>query len=262
MSKLVNQTEAPSIIFLHGWAAHSGFFEQVNCQLQGASIYTPDLPGHGENKISENVVGEATIESAATWLKAFIESKCIQRPVLIGWSMGALVALEYIRQYGDDIAGLAIVDMTPKVLNNDEWSLGMIGGLNEERNQKSFDYISGNWEKYAKGMLPVFFAENESLPDCVGWVEQELYNNDGEVLAHYWNSMTEKDYRDLLSKITCPALVISGGKSQLYSLSTAKYLVEHIENSQLEVFDKSGHSPHLEESQKFSEVVLDFTKRL
>lgn len=263
MKKSPKNHQKLSIILIHGWAAHSGFFDDTKNGLVDFSIYTPNLPGHGDNTIAGDDVSHVSIVTAARWLNEYISENKIERPILVGWSMGALVSLEYIREYGDaHLAGLVIVDMTPKVLNSTDWPLGILGGLNEERNQKSFAYISNSWKKYAEGMLPVFFAKNKSLPDCSEWVANELLKNNSEAMAHYWNSMTAQDYRELLPNISIPALIISGAQSQLYSRDTAEYFAKSIPHAELEVFEQSGHSPHMEESEKFARVIEGFADGL
>ncbi len=250
-----------TLVLLHGWAAHARYFDDL-CQHLPISIkvLAPDLPGHGENKQSEV---ESTLPSLAGWLREYLIASGIKRPVILGWSMGALVALEYIRQFGsDEISGFISIDMTPCVLNTESWSLGMKGGLNEERNKKSYEFISTNWPAYSAGVLSMFFAKDEPFPESGAWVKEDLMNNDSFKLAMFWDSMTEQDYRDVLPGISVPSLIIAGAQSRLYSHETARYFNDHIRTSSLVFCEKSGHAPHIEEPEFVANTIEKFISAL
>lgn len=255
MNKLAKS--GSTIVMLHGWAAHKGFFADVVKEMPPQySVVAPDLPGHGENVADIN---SRSIHDIALWLKDFLEKEEIQQPVLLGWSMGAMVALEYVKTFGDQMCkGLVLLDMSPRILNDDDWNLGLLGGLNAKSNEKSFKFIAGNWAGYCKGMLPLMFASGSPLPEQSKWVLEEMLKSDPKTMAHYWNSLTEQDYRQLLPNITLPSLVISGGKSALYSLETAKYFSDNMQNSKLVICENSGHALLLEEPEKVAQCVDEY----
>ncbi len=250
-----------TLVLLHGWAAHARYFDDLLQYLPDSiNVVAPDLPGHGENKTS---VAESTLPSLARWLREYFLSSEIKRPVILGWSMGALVALEFIKQFGsDEILGFISVDMSPCVLNTESWSLGMKGGLNAERNKKSYEFISTNWPAYSAGVLSMFFAKDEPFPQSGAWVEEDLMNNDSLRLAKFWNSMTEQDYRDVLPDINVPSLIIAGGQSRLYSHETARYFSDQIKTSSLVFCEKSGHAPHIEEPELVADNIEKFISNL
>ncbi len=251
----------PTIVMLHGWAAHKGFFSDLIEELPPQyNVVVPDLPGHGANVGDSN---RRSIRDIALWLNIFLEKKNIQQPVLLGWSMGAMVALEYVKNFGEHMCkGLVLLDMSPCILNDENWKLGLLGGLDAKKNQKSFDFIAGNWAGYCKGMLPLMFASGSPLPEKSKWVHEEMLKSDPQTMAHYWNSLTEQDYRQLLPNITIPSLVISGGKSALYSLDTAKYFSDNMQNSKLVVCENSGHALLMEEPKKVAQYVDEYMESL
>ena len=58
-----------------------------------------------------------------------------------------------------------------------------------------------------------------------------------------------------------PTLVICGGNDWITPLSKSEQIVAGIPGSRLEVFDKSGHMPMLEEPEKFISVLRSFLAR-
>ena len=71
----------------------------------------PDLRGHGE---SDKPLAGHTVPNHARDLRAVLEELGVERPVLAGWSMGAMVIYEYLRAFGSDgVAGVVVVDQVP-----------------------------------------------------------------------------------------------------------------------------------------------------
>lgn len=248
---------AHPIVMLHGWAAHKNFFDKLRPYLPtGLKIAIPDFPGHGENKSDLSC---RSIGDVARWLDDYFIRKNIQQPIILGWSMGALVALEYVKLFGEErCKGLVLLDMTPCVLNDENWQLGLLGGLNAKINEKSYDIIIKNWPGYCQGMLLKFFALGSDLPEVSSWVLEEMLKNDPQSMAYFWDSMTQQDYRSLLPEISLPSLILSGGKSALYSYATAKYFADSLQNAALVVCDQSGHALHMEEPKKVAESIVEF----
>src|SRR5215470_17225530 len=94
------------IVFLHGaqndhsvWILQSRYFAH-----HGFAVLALDLPGHGRSD------GPAltSVEAMAERLAEALSSLATRRFVLIGHSMGSLVALEVARRVTDRVAGVAL----------------------------------------------------------------------------------------------------------------------------------------------------------
>ncbi len=97
----------PSAVFIHGaqndhsvWGLQTRYFAH-----HGFSVLAVDLPGHGRS------TGDAlaSVEAMADWLNALLDSAGVQRAVLIGHSMGSLVAIEAAARQSARVAGVALV---------------------------------------------------------------------------------------------------------------------------------------------------------
>lgn len=52
----------------------------------------------------------------------------------VGWSMGSYIIWEYVRNYGcQNVENLCFIDMTPKLLTDEEWKLGLFSDLDTNR---------------------------------------------------------------------------------------------------------------------------------
>ena len=63
-----------------------------------------------------------------------------------------------------------------------------------------------------------------------------------------------------LDGIKSKTLIVWGEKDKLVPVKHAYIFKEEIKDSRLEIIKKIGHSPHLEASEKFSNIILDFLK--
>lgn len=79
------------LVCLHGWCCEGGQFAKLAQMLEkDFRIYRPDLPGHGQTPLGTFEPGFAFYASA---LAEWISRKNLERPVLIGHSMGGALSL-------------------------------------------------------------------------------------------------------------------------------------------------------------------------
>jgi pimeloyl-ACP methyl ester carboxylesterase len=77
-------------------------------------------------------------------------------------------------------------------------------------------------------------------------------------MVAFWTSMVAHDWREQLPQIPVPVLLCHGSGSALYPTKIGEYLNEQIPESELVMFEESGHSPFWEESEKFNRKVARF----
>jgi pimeloyl-ACP methyl ester carboxylesterase len=97
----------PTLVFVHGaandhsvWALQSRYFAH-----HGRNVLAVDLPGHGRTG------GEppASVEAAAQWLVALLDTLPVAPVGLVGHSLGALVVLEAAGRHPERIARIALL---------------------------------------------------------------------------------------------------------------------------------------------------------
>ncbi len=73
-------------------------------------------------------------------------------------------------------------------------------------------------------------------------------------------SMKDLDLRKRLGSLRIPTLVLSGRADRIATAKQAVEIHQAIPNSQIVIFDKSGHLPFVEQNKKFTETVFKFLK--
>ncbi len=179
---------------------------------------------------------------------------------LVGWSMGAHVAYSLLQgSEADRISQLVVVDMTPKVLNDADWHLGVRSGIDAARSARAVAAMRADWPRYAPHVVENMFAPGGG-GSWRGYACAEIAKNDGALMASAWESLTAQDFRAFLPAIAVPTLIAYGGKSRIYAEDVARYQAAAIPGARIVRFDASGHSPHLEEAERFTEMLRDFCR--
>lgn len=250
------------LVFLHGWSSHGDYFgpqvETLACDFQ---LVMPDLPGHRHSPAMPDAL---SIPALAADLHKLIKARGLEKPVLIGWSMGAMVALDYISQFGsNDLAGLVIEDMTVKITNEPGWRFGIRNGFDSAQSTAAVTAMREDWAGYSQNAMPRLFARSY-MPEAEfgDWISAEIARNDGAAMAALWQSMAEQDYRTLLPQLTLPVLILHGGESQLYEPAVSQWMAANIPGARRCCFDNAGHSPHLEVPAAYNRALVDFVASL
>ncbi|NWJ44762.1 MAG: alpha/beta hydrolase [Chloroflexi bacterium] len=127
-------------LLLHGLASGSRIWDKVATELlkiTSAPVYALDQRGHG---LSDKPDSGYTTAQIVEDVHSFAESQNLisERPVIVGHSWGATIALAYAATYPDYVSGVALVD----------------GGMGNMRSRPGMD----NWEEVAKRLAPPEFA--------------------------------------------------------------------------------------------------------
>ena len=94
--------------------------------LEGYRKIVYDHRGFG---ISDRPDRDMSLGCLAQDLKELMDYLKLDKPILLGYSMGACILFKYFQMYGDgDIRSLIICDMTPKVVSDEDWNLGIMFG--------------------------------------------------------------------------------------------------------------------------------------
>jgi alpha-beta hydrolase superfamily lysophospholipase len=100
------------VVIAHGYGEHIGRYERLADALvrNGAVVYAVDHIGHGKSEGERVLVQD--FEDVVTDLRALDESARREHPdlpvVLLGHSMGGLIASRYAQRYGDTLAALVL----------------------------------------------------------------------------------------------------------------------------------------------------------
>lgn len=247
-----------TLVMMHGWtSSHDIFEEPVSKLKEKARCIIYDHRGHGGSRNANH--DKPTMETLAGDLNEIIHGLSLSNVTLLGWSMGAGVALNYVRIYGcDALKQIVLCDMTPKQINDEEWKLGLYQGaytredMEKERNSGK-DFFS-LYKAFAVGAVPRLkkvpgFLLNRPL-------KKKLKECDETVLKSLSASMKEQDNRDVAAMITVPLTYFYADPGSLFSPKLALWYKDHVKTPFHSVrFPGSDHMLVTNDPDRFTENV-------
>ncbi len=211
------------VILMHGWtSSHDIYSEPAGILKDKARCIIYDHRGHGGSKEANQE--PVTMETLASDLNELIEGLGLSDVTLVGWSMGAGVAMNYVRQYGcGALKQIVLCDMTPKQINDSEWKLGLYQGRYtasdmEQDAGKDFLHL---YQEFAVGAIPKL----RKIPGFLlrPKLKERLMNCDESVLKSLSKSMKAQDNRDVIGKITVPLTYFYAVPGSLFSPDLAQW---------------------------------------
>lgn len=210
----------PEVVLVHGAGASSLLWLRVLPALaRTARVWAPDLPGHGK---SEGAPARG-IAQAREALRAFVLALRLERPVLVGHSMGGAVVLDYALAYPGETSGLVLCS-TSAALNVAPEILELV-----EHRFSSFHRF------FARvGFGPEASADPETAARDLLCAPQPVVLADFRACAIF-------DVRARLPDLRVPTLILCGDADRLTPLSHSQAMAAAIAGAVLEVVPGAGH---------------------
>ena len=237
------------VICVHGYASSAEAFNAMARRIQDrAHIIAMDVRGHGESAWSPD--GAYQYADQAGDLAALVDALGIERFVLIGTSMGGVIAMVYASQNPERLRGLVLNDIGPDVEAGSSRITGLVGSRPadfaslEEAMQyrRETSPITAarpleDQEETARGVL-------QQRPDgCWAWkmdpayIEQRVKRG-APARPALWPT---------LETLPCPTQIVWGTDSDVLSEAQAKRMVAALPRGELVSVPGVGHAPTLVE---------------
>ena len=242
----------PCAILVHGAGGDHTVWGGQNRYLahHGASVLALDLPGHGRS------TGDAptSIGALAEFLITLIETLKLERPVLIGHSMGALASLEAASRLGDKCAGLGLCGIAAKMPVHPD----LLGAA--ERNELTAAEFIASWGHGTK-------AHRGGNPAHGIWMLRQAV----VLIDRTPPGVLHKDlaacnaYQDApaaAAKVACPTLFLLGRGDKMTPVRAAQGLIDAVADADVRILDSAGHMMMIESPHESREALMSLIKRV
>ena len=255
----------PVLVMVHGWSQSGAMFQhQLDTLSEDFTVVVPDVRGHGENPDPGRGLRMARL---ARDLNELFGQLGLTRFSLLGWSMGVSVLWAYIDLFGTAaIDKLIFVDQPvmltamPDMDNEEAADCGALFTLTS-LGDLCAALRSDAGEESRAGFVQAMVTRHIS-PELFAWILAENRKTPTNVAASLLLSHSTNDWRDVLSRIDRPTLVIGGAVSHVLPRSQ-RFIHSRTAGSVYREFsDKEGgaHFPFLEAPGVFNDVVSDFLR--
>jgi pimeloyl-ACP methyl ester carboxylesterase len=248
---------AQPLVLVHGVSMSRRYFHrQMEPLSERHRVIAVDLRGHGD---SSKVDHGHTIPHYARDLHHFLATLDLKEPVLLGWSMGAFVIHDYVKQFGT--GGLSGLIVSGEAATDFKWD-GFPHGMVDLATLHSFmTDIQEDHAGFIRHLVPAMFHQEQD-PREIDWMVGECLKLPIGSLSAILFDQSVQDYRETVRSIDIPTLILWGRHDAILPAAGADDLSQRIPHAEMVMFEDSGHCPFLEETEKFNGAVGAFMARL
>lgn len=234
------------LVLVHGYLGGSAQWETEIAHFSADyDVIAPDLPGFGD---AAEEAGCARIGDMADRVIGLLDALGIDRFVLLGHSMGGMIAQEIAAKVGDRIVSLILYGTGPLGSMPDRFEPIQLSRerLGTDGVARTIDRIGATWLR--KG------ADAAGFP-LVARIGAQA--NPKAALAAL-DAMDVWDGREALKELAMPTLVVWGDSDRSYRWPQVETLWKNLRNARLSVMPGTAHAAHLEKPRLFQAILEDF----
>jgi 3-oxoadipate enol-lactonase len=242
------------VVFLHGIGGGRGIWAGsvmavANAGFRAAAL---DLPGYGDSRDS----GPATLHNMAEQVAAFITAHAAPRTVLVGHSMGGMVAQELLALRLCAVDALVLVCTSAAFGKPDgEWQRAFVA-------ERLAPLDAGRGMAGVAAMLVPGMVSPNALPTAAAASQAVMSRVPEATYRAALQSIVAFDRRDALAPINVPTLLIAGEHDRTAPPAVMQRLAERIPGSRFTVLPNAGHIANVEQPQAFDAALISFIASL
>ena len=247
---LKTTTGGHHVVLLHGWASHAQVFRSLARALEkNFHVQVMPLPGYSDTAACTPY----TLERIADTLAASAPKQCS----VVGWSLGAQVALMWGRRAPAQVNRLALIAATPCFTQRADWPHAAARDVMHQ--------FAAAIKHDCPGVLRRFVAL-QSLGDTqqvrvAHRLRSAVFLNalpTLDVLESGLEILRATDLRALLPSIQQPVLVLHGERDAVTPCAAGKALSDSLPNARFQMLPGAGHAPFLSDLNAVATMLQEF----
>jgi alpha-beta hydrolase superfamily lysophospholipase len=247
------------VLLLHGYAEHSGRHEWVMERLEeaGFGVYAPDLRGHGRSARPGVLADLDSLEAAIRDIAALIPMfrRTLPEPplLLLGFSMGAMLALLFALRHPEGLAGLVTSGAAVEIPEYISPLLLRVSGL-LSRLLPLLPAQAFDWMQVSRDPQVILAMREDPL----------YYKGKLRARCGYQQLLGIREVTAGLSRFRLPILLLHGGEDRIIAPKTSEMIFNAVSSPDktLKIFPGLWHEVLNEpEKREVLAVLLDWLRR-
>lgn len=208
-----------------------------------------DKRGHG---LSDCPPGPYTLRDHTADLAGLLTGLQVQSAILIGVSVGGMIALEFAHQHPEHVQALVLCDTGAKIGGAEYWT------------ERSTAVRQGGLAPLAPMILARWFSSTfaETEPAAYRGYHNMLTRTPVEGYAATCEALRDADLREVVRTINVPALVLCGDEDLATPPSLGRELTGALPNARFALISQAGHIPSIEQPQALATTIQHFLKEI
>ena len=242
---------ARPVVLLHGVTDSWPSFTSVLAHLpESVRAIAVSLRGHGDS--TRPASGYAMTDFAGD-IRAVLDALAIPRGIVVGHSMGSLVAQRFAIAFPDRTAGLVLMGSTPAAARN-----AIV-------RQLWTDAVSTMTDPVDRAFVTAFQQSTVARPTPAGLIDaavQESLKVPARVWRASFEAMLTTDHSADLYRIAAPTLIAWGTRDAIFGRDEQIAMQAAIPNSRVLPYAGGGHAFHWEDPFRFAADLAAFHRSL
>lgn len=243
-----------TVFLFHGAYGDGRYFARLQQHLArgGRRVITWDCPGYGESPAPLT----ATVEGFADRAVALVDEIGSERNIVIGHSMGSLIAPLTVNRAKRAVAGLVLSATSPGFVarSPEDQARFLAERLDPIRNGMTV-------AEYVPKLLKVMMGPDATGPD-VDLVVRVVSEMDTAVFERSLTALTLYDGRPALREVTVPTLLIAGEHDTACPPAGMRVVESLLADVRFHELARVGHYGFAEDFPRFTQVLDSFLQEV
>ncbi len=245
-------------IALHGFALNCHSWDEVAPRLSDLiHVRALDQRGHGLSAWAADVA-DYNRDSMVSDVEGIVSALALERPVLLGHSMGGMNAMTYAARHPDQVRALILVDIGPEV---------SVDGADEVRRFVAGPYEMDSldaWVDLTHQYYPHRSKERirqrltVSLRETPDGKQAKQYDERFREAGFGGVARARDDIWDVAKALRCPTLLLRGGESPVLKQEQAEQFAAAVDVVRLVTIEGAGHSVAGDKPDEFVDAARAF----
>lgn len=243
--------DGPPVVLIHALGLdHRLWDAQISSLASAFQVLAYDVRGHGASDVP---TGPYTISDFADDLVGLLDALGIERPHLVGISMGGMIAQEFALTWPERVASLLLADTASEYNQEGRRQLAERARIAEERGM----------EPLIEPTIERWFTEEfrRRSPDAVERIRSLLGQAHSSGYAASCRAIAAADLTERLLNIVAPTLVVVGSEDRSTPPDVALQIHEHIPGSRYRVMPGAAHLTNVAKPEEFTRAIVALTRQ-
>jgi pimeloyl-[acyl-carrier protein] methyl ester esterase len=241
------------LVLLHGWGMHSGMWGPLTASLaKRFRVHAVDIPGHGHSAALAPWTFEAVVDAIRS--RFAVEAG---PPIVVGWSLGGLIALAWARAAPASIARLVLVATTPSFVTHSDW----LPAMDPQTLARFGDELRVAYRMTLLRFLSLQLKDSEGGKAALAALRARLFERPDPAPATLdaaLHVLASVDLRSAASHVAVPTLVIAGERDTLVPPGAGAWLARAMPDARYIEIRGAAHVPFLSHPAQFTQAMMDF----
>jgi len=257
--------DGPAVLFIHGLlGSRRNWTHLVDTLDADHRVLAPDLFGHGA---SAKPMGDYSLGAHAATLRDLLDHLGVDRVTLVGHSLGGGIAMQVCYLFPERVERLVLVSsgglgravsplLRSATIPGAEWVLPVLAS----------GWVRGRAVAAGRMLARIGWRPSSDMTEAwngftsLGDAESRraFLATTRSVIDPGGQTVTAHDHLPMAIEI--PTLVVWGTRDRMIPTWHATTAHQAIAGSRVELFEGAGHFPHLDEPDRFANLIADFVR--